>query len=105
MNETRIEALNIMLMAQGQVLETLLGITLGQLSAENSRNIKADLARNEEKFVRGYSGGPADAAALQAQAKLLQSEIDRILERSQAVEKAVRDALDRPPGHPPPKHR
>lgn len=99
MNETRIEALHIMLMAQRQVLETLLGITLGQLSAENSRTIKADLARNEEKFVRDYSGPPADATALQAQAKLLQSEIDRILERSQAVEKAVRNARGPQPGH------
>lgn len=104
MNETRLEALHIMMMAQGQVLETLLGIVLGQMSVEDSRNIRGDLARNEEKFVRDYSGPPADASSLQATARLLQSEIDRILERSQAVEKAVRDALDPPPEHPPQTH-
>ena len=92
MNDGKVDALHIMTMAQGQVLETVLGIVLGQMSAENSALVRADLGRNEVKFLSGYTGGPADAEALQATAKLVQSEIDRILEGSEVVEKVVRGA-------------
>jgi hypothetical protein len=85
-----------MLMAQGQILETLLGLNLGQLSVGSSANIKSDLKRNAEKFVLNYTGGTTDVALLQQEAALLQSEIDRIIERSEDVEKAIRQQTNKP---------
>ncbi|MGJ8570213.1 MAG: hypothetical protein ACSHXI_05860 [Hoeflea sp.] len=90
MSDTDLEALRVLAMAHGQVLETVLSVVLGQMSVENSRLVKPDLGRNEEKYLSGYSGGLTDAGALQAMAKILQSEIDRILEGAESVERSVR---------------
>lgn len=72
MENTKVEALHVMIAAQGLLIEQLWAIVLSERSQENEDAIKDLLVRTAGNSVAAYTGGPADVEQIQAWGELVQ---------------------------------
>jgi hypothetical protein len=90
MDDPTVEAINIMILANQNLIERMWAFTLASMPEADANSQKQQMIQTAGK-IDGYNGPPKDVAELQAWAGVLQNYTREIIARIEVGERQIRD--------------